>query len=553
MDVGKIADKVLDAGDRTFWKDDYEKRVDVFAEEMAKIDPQSRAALVKEILHDDDGAFGSWMTADRINALEKEGRITSQEKSLIMEGFAEAAKQGTLPPVDFVQKSHDPKLIAAYMNAQDMTKSDGIKDAMQAFSGLNASDMKSFITDKGNAKLMQKFELAVQTHQREFEQETTDVINPGLIFNSVDEADIQFSKDQLVAMREAFKMDDKMFTNGELLLAYPDPIERNEQVTKQYYELSNGMAGILGKDNANWATYAVWASDEIGRNLDSGTNKAVEQSGIGDPRFWLSQGNSKLVSDIGPAFRHFVDTFGGGKNRDMSFEKFWSGFESKYAGRNISYLEGKVGNPDDMKNAFKAYYDSMKIQDQLKTADPAKQADLKGRQEQLMLYGNTLVGLQEQFLVQEDIENGLKVLGITNPWGAGSGFVDLHTPGAGGKGERKLDTDIDLTPQSTAANGKSVKFVTADGKTIDIQTELRARLEGLDGNNSNEQEWNIKNSGTDHWENYGQRMGYIYHLFAEFQHDKNLFNDPRVQFGTRATPLKTQPDPIVLPSYGFGG
>lgn len=548
MDIQGSTERVLDAGDRWIIKDDYEKRVDVFAEEMAKGNPQERAALIKSITEEDDGAYGSWLTADRINDLEKEGRITHWEADLIMEGFSEAIKQGTAVPGKFVRESQDPKLIAEYMKSQDMTTRDGIKNAITAFSGLKAEDMQAFITDPNNAKLMQTFEMQVQTHQQEYEQLTVGTFNPNNWLDAYDEPPVQFSKEQLVAMREAFKQDDKMFTNGELLLAYPDRIERNEQVTRQYYELSQGMSNIVGKDNANWATYAVWASDEIGRNLDSSLNRTVEMYGVGDPRYWLSKGNSKLVSDIGPAFRHFVDTFGDGKNRNMTFDQFWKSFETKYAGRNISYLEGGVGSRDDMKNAFKAYYESMKLQDQAKTADPATKAQLDSRREQLMLYGNTLVGLQEQLLVQTDIENGLKVFGVTNPWGAGGSFIDFHTPGPNGKGESRLDTNSDLSQQPTRVPTLNATFTTVDGRTVNLGTELRTRLEGLDGDNTNEQEWSLGNAGTSEWQSYSQRMGYIYHLFEQYQHDSKLFNNPREQFGTRAKELETEPEPNqILP------
>jgi hypothetical protein len=49
-DIEQIASKVLDTGDRFLIKDDYEARMDVFAQEMEKLDPSARAALFDEIL-----------------------------------------------------------------------------------------------------------------------------------------------------------------------------------------------------------------------------------------------------------------------------------------------------------------------------------------------------------------------------------------------------------------------------------------------------------------------------------------------------------------------
>ncbi len=553
-DVQAAADRVLDAGSRPIIEDDYEKRMDVFAQEMAQGNPAFREQLVAELVHRDDGAFGSWLQADRLQSRLDSGHINGTERDAVISGFQGAIEHGLVKPgdvhADFVRDTHDTGLISTYMKAQDVNDRDGFDRALQAFSGVNAQDMDAFANDPANKDLMRDFTLAVQHHQDWYESQTVDLlVNNPYGFSSVHEAPVSFSKDQLSAMRTAFKDHDGLMTNGELLLAYPDRLERNEKVTAQYKELSDGMAGILGQDNANWASFAVSASDEIGRNLDGNLGIGLSEAAGGDPRYWLSVGNSKLVSDIGPGFQYFVQTFKDGQNRDMSFDDFWKGFESKWGGRGISYLDGNRDPEHDMKNAFKAYYDAMKLHDKeqtLSSVNPAsaqERADLADQRGKLMLYGNTLVGLQEQEIVQPEVENGLKVLGITNPGGLGAWGVDLHLPE--GKDGKRLDTDIDLpsTPNRVDASGGS--FKTVDGQTIDLGQALRDRLNGLDGNPGNEDESNPANSGTDHWEDYSQRMGYIYQLFADYQHDPAMFNDPRDVFGTRAQPLANDPLQVI--------
>ncbi|MEA2210780.1 MAG: hypothetical protein QOF83_728 [Solirubrobacteraceae bacterium] len=44
-----------------------------------------------------------------------------------------------------------------------------------------------------------------------------------------------------------------------------DPIRRNLLITQCYHDLSSALAEALGPDNANWCTYATWASKTAGR------------------------------------------------------------------------------------------------------------------------------------------------------------------------------------------------------------------------------------------------------------------------------------------------
>lgn len=555
--VTETAQRILDAGERPIIKDDYEARMDFFAQEMLGKDPQFQADVIAELMKKDGGAFDSWLQSNRLNDLVSSGRVTTRERDGLTAAFAHGLANGTISadkvPGAFVQGSHSPALVAAYMGKQNFEDRGGFERALYAFSGVPADQMQAFITDPANAALMQRYELAVQGHQDWFESSTTDLVTTGrMVYEH--EADIEFSKDQLQAMRTAFAKDDGFLTNGELLLAYPDRAERNEKVTSQYHDLSTAMGGIVGTDNANWATFAVWASDEIGRNLSPG-NGAMglsEQAG-GNPRFWLSKGNSMLISDIGPGFQYFTQTFANGNNRDMSFEQFWSKFQSEYSGRNISYLDGSGDPEHDMKNAFKAYYEAMKLQDQGKaTTDPAQLKQLADRRGDLMLYANTLVGLQEQEIIQGDIEKGMSIAGglATNPFGGAGMFLDFHLANAQGNGELRIDTDRDIPAQANAVDPAGTQFTTVDGQTINLDQALRTRLDSLPGNiDGDGSEYDIGNSGTSHWEGYQERMGAIYHLFANFQQHPSLFDDPREVFGSRAEQLNNDPDIWLPPTY----
>jgi hypothetical protein len=44
-----------------------------------------------------------------------------------------------------------------------------------------------------------------------------------------------------------------------------EPVQRNLLITQGYHDLSEALAGALGRENANWCTFATWASQTAGR------------------------------------------------------------------------------------------------------------------------------------------------------------------------------------------------------------------------------------------------------------------------------------------------
>jgi len=103
IDIEAKAAEILDVGDRWLRTDDYEARMDYFAQELEKLDPGARAALFDEILEQDSGAPQSWLTVERLNNLVQEGRITSQERDAIFDAFGAAYVDGDIELVDALQ------------------------------------------------------------------------------------------------------------------------------------------------------------------------------------------------------------------------------------------------------------------------------------------------------------------------------------------------------------------------------------------------------------------------------------------------------------------
>lgn len=93
-DIQQKASEILDKGYRWLIADNYEQRMDFFAQELDKLDPSAREALFQEILKQDEGATRSWLTVDRLDSLVGEGTITDRERQAIFDSFGQAYVDG---------------------------------------------------------------------------------------------------------------------------------------------------------------------------------------------------------------------------------------------------------------------------------------------------------------------------------------------------------------------------------------------------------------------------------------------------------------------------
>lgn len=83
---------VLGTGARSGQTDDYDGRLAAFAEKMQSLPEADRAALMKEVLRQDEGAPKSWLEPSRLDDL-KDGRISADGHRAVSEAFA-ATPQG---------------------------------------------------------------------------------------------------------------------------------------------------------------------------------------------------------------------------------------------------------------------------------------------------------------------------------------------------------------------------------------------------------------------------------------------------------------------------
>lgn len=92
--VQVTAKQVLEVGSRTLWTDDYDERLDKFAETLAPLDSDSRARVFAEVMRQDSGAMHSWLQGRRVSSLTGEGRVSAAERTAVADAFAGAYQRG---------------------------------------------------------------------------------------------------------------------------------------------------------------------------------------------------------------------------------------------------------------------------------------------------------------------------------------------------------------------------------------------------------------------------------------------------------------------------
>ncbi len=207
------------------------------------------------------------------------------------------------------------------------------------------------------------------------------------------------------------------------IAALSDPVIRNLQITQCYHELSQAMTTRIGM-NANWCTFATWASKQAGQTIrkedlsrmlesvsfsaQSVDSLVVSAQALGSEHTPLqiqqvvaqvitplaaidrasaavSRGNNKVFQEIGREFARFCETC----LRDdiYSPEKITAFCQSLHP-----------GDPPDgqqyLRQAFARYY-QMFFED-----DPKKRAEL-------MFLANIEIGYHEQTRLQPEIAEAL--------------------------------------------------------------------------------------------------------------------------------------------------
>jgi hypothetical protein len=357
-------------------------------------------------------------------------------------------------------------------------------------------------------------------------------------------------------------------TAGDIdrIASMQDPAARNLEITQAYHDLSKAMGQVVGSENANWSTFATWASKQAGvsirgEDVPKAMNDAIRgvagfQDKVDGVNQWLRRvglpeipdlpgrlaqkmvgamdqvkdaigdGNQRVFEEIGREFSTYIDTFKGDKAYDQA--------------KVDRYLQHFQPGQEKLRDAFAAY---AKAQFE---KDPNKKSEL-------MLRANGLIGAHEQTRLQGDIVRALnapadnvikpaikkvirEAMEGAGPFGSGkwlydrldkAGLVDKAIAplvNAASSAFRQVATDYMMQLQTPTQNLKLGSDVPGQFqqhlRTIE-DPALQKLLNQVDRTPNTTQ-----GSGARDWSSYGDRMNYIIDLFRVNQSDPSLFQPP---------------------------
>ncbi len=203
----------------------------------------------------------------------------------------------------------------------------------------------------------------------------------------------------------------------------PDPVVRNLLITQRYHDLSLALARVLGPENANWSTFATWASKTAGQSiraeevppefadflrrearLDARLNEFYRTLGplarfaprldpfelaraiVQEVSLQIAEGNLRVYAELAPLFAEFAATVSASARPGR---ETLASFVSRLTPRAAA-----DGGQNHLKDAFSSYH-------------AATLTDSDADKVQLILLGNILIGLHEQTRLQDNIAGAL--------------------------------------------------------------------------------------------------------------------------------------------------
>jgi hypothetical protein len=309
-----------------------------------------------------------------------------------------------------------------------------------------------------------------------------------------------------------------------------DPVVRNLLITQRYYELSLGFHALFGGDDANWCTFATWASKTAGRTIREedvpglvrGSLRALDLMSA-----FIGEGNLKVFKELAPEFARFLGEFHREDPMDMN---------------RIAAFVGRLpeGRPEDggqslLREAFTNYYRAIYEKD-----DAARS--------RLIFLGNVQIGLHEQTRLQPNIEDALNapVIAWLGDQSAGDGGLGSNLASAFRHAETRLLVSLeqpgradlplgeDLPREQIAASPKALLDLGESPELAGLVRRFDRAMASGEGSAAND------------WASLGDRMNFIVNLFRSHHEDATLFAAPFSRSAVRAIDARALPVNEVL-------
>lgn len=275
------------------------------------------------------------------------------------------------------------------------------------------------------------------------------------------------------------------------VVALSDPLARNAAITRGYHALSEAVAALLGRDNANWLTFGQWASAEARRSIDGeAVPAAVRRFLAHEIADAVAAGNAAIFGDVAPPFIRFVTLF----------TEAAGGATGSPAARAALLAEPQIATSPDLTRAFGAYADAF---DLLAAGDPDP-----GRRAARMLVANASIGAHEQRVADPFVRAAIPGRWISAI--AATSHMGLRIP------EGVLELHRDVPPPAYLLGAQ---FPPSLERLDDPDALALAERFGQDPDSA-------AASDAPDWESYDERMGFIFTLLRSHQCDPALFDLP---------------------------
>jgi len=356
---------------------------------------------------------------------------------------------------------------------------------------------------------------------------------------------------------------EKRLADLRRIAALAEPVLRNLLITQRYHDLSQDLAGVLGRDDANWATFATWASKTAGQSireedvppeltqflrteaaLDARFERFYRRMGplgrllpkldpfevsraiLKEVATQIAEGNLRVYAELAPLFAEFALFADETRRSEAALEAFLG---------KLTRGGADGGGQEALKVAFQSYFRAAT------RSEGAERAEL-------VLLGNVMIGLHEQTRLQDNIAGALNAPfseAVYVRFGAaGPAFLHPLLRALIRGGVRLFARGL-LDDWRRLATRFLMKLATPGGEEIPLgqdlpkgsfdpllarleNPELISLLERYDANLTT-----TAGSAAIDWTVLGDRMRFIADLFRLNQRDPSWFDQP-FQDGQRA-------------------